>query len=131
MTDYKPPCQTSDDSGEAWFVERDGRQYIDEPVLTLDEISRVAGAEILEDDGPGVADRIDDAVDQATDAKLKANLLARRKAKDACFADCYIRLKCLAIALESEPPVTSGIWGGYTMEEIRAIRRERDARRLR
>lgn len=117
MTDYAPPCQTGDPND--WFIERDGRQYSDEPVLAVHEVEHLL--ELVKPE-----DRLE-ALEEATDERIRENIVKRRHAKDSCFRDCYMRTQCLGLALESDQ-LTYGIWGGYYPEEIRAIRRERDDR---
>jgi WhiB family transcriptional regulator, redox-sensing transcriptional regulator len=52
-------------------------------------------------------------------------LVAIDRAKQVC-AECEVRVECLDFALETNQD--SGIWGGLSEEERRAIRRERAAR---
>ena len=47
------------------------------------------------------------------------------RAKEVCD-ECPVKLECLEYALETNQD--SGIWGGLSEEERRAIRRERAAR---
>lgn len=74
----------------------------------------------------------DDALCRDTDPELffpvgttgKA-LVAIDKAKQVCD-ECPVRVSCLDFALETNQD--SGIWGGMSEEDRRAIRRERAAR---
>ena len=52
-------------------------------------------------------------------------LVAIDRAKQVC-GECEVRVACLDFALETNQD--SGIWGGLSEEERRAIRRERAAR---
>lgn len=52
-------------------------------------------------------------------------LVAIDKAKEICD-ECPVRVPCLDFALETNQD--SGIWGGMSEEDRRAIRRERAAR---
>lgn len=114
------PCQVGDP--DHWFLEKDGRQYRDEPLEIDPDVmdSVIARAE----DWP--ADRVKAQLEKD---QLKANLIARRKAKDACFTDCYTKVRAACLALGMKPENQGhGIYGGYYPEERAAIQAEIDLR---
>lgn len=119
---FTTPCARPENDPNDWFIEKDGRQYVDEPVFTKDEIEVIVDAAIDADQDVAVA------LQTATDQRLTENLLLRRHAKDKCHVDCYLRTTCLSIALANPSPATHGTWGGYYSEELRQIRQLRDAR---
>lgn len=74
----------------------------------------------------------DDALCRDTDPELffpvgttGMALTAIDEAKHVC-GECLVRVDCLDFALETNQD--SGVWGGLSEEERRAIRRERAAR---
>jgi Transcription factor WhiB len=113
------PCSTGDP--EDWFLEKDGKQYRDDPILTSDECDA-----LWDTVDPNLsAEEVDRIVDEAEAEKIRLALIRRRKARDACY-DCEIRLGCLNQRLEQR--VEYGIWGGYYPEELRKIEEELDRR---
>lgn len=118
------PCSDPANDPNDWFIERDGRQYHDEPVLSADEV-RALWDECLETGEDGMV-----ALVRANNERLKDNQRRRRKAKDLCHNECPLRTECLQLGLSSDFAVQShGIWGGYYPEELRAIQREGRSRR--
>lgn len=129
MTDYVTPCASSENDPDDWFIEKDGKQYPEDDLITealRTEIREAVVATVGIDD-PDLFERIDDAIELAEAEALKAALTRRRHAKDACHVDCLLRTQCLQIAL-TDPEPTHGTWGGYYREELREIRRLRDER---
>lgn len=116
------PCKAADT--DDWFIEKTGRQYIDEPVLTPEQIKKLRDEHPPKMSARQAADLADE-IEAATEEQLRLNLIARRKARDACY-ECPIRLDCLQERLQSGAEY--GIWGGYYPEELRQIERERDRR---
>lgn len=107
----------------AWFLEKDGRQYRDEPVVSQLELEVVMLAAEADEADP------DEAVKDAVDEKIRTNLIARRKAREACF-DCKLRLECLDTRL-TKFPGSDGIWGGYFPEDLKVLDDELKKRALR
>lgn len=124
MTDYIPPCARPENDPNDWFIEKDGKQYHDEPVLTADEV-RALWDECLTTGEDGMT-----ALKRATDARIAENLVKRRHAKDRCFTECQIRLECLQRGLTADFVIQPhGIWGGYDQSELRSIQRHGRSRR--
>ena len=126
MSEYLTPCQRPENNPEDWFIEKDGRQYADEDLLSHAEMQAVSNAALAEH-GEDL-DAIEAAIDAADEAAVKANLVRRRHAKDACY-ECYFRTQCLEVALTERP--NHGTWGGYYPEELRQVIRLRDERQKR
>ena len=119
------PCTQSP---EDWFIERDGRQYPDDPLLTADEEKRVR-LSVAPLAGESEADheaRMADALAAARANRRRQQLTRRRQAREACYG-CPVRLHCLDARLEA-PALTAGTWGGYYREEIAQIIALRDRR---
>lgn len=116
------PCADQANDPEDWFIERDGRQYADEQVVTDAQVGERMQQAYLEDRTCGEDEMRAELEAEAT----KAALVRRRHAKDKCYT-CYGRIACLSLALADEPP-RHGIWGGYYGEELKLIRDERDRR---
>lgn len=113
------PCEASP---EDWFIEKSGKQYDDDPVITLEEAKALAEeTESFEE--------LEAAIDELRAERISAALLRRRRARDLCFTECPVRTQCLGIALSEPTPANYGTWGGYHSEQLRAIRRERDRKR--
>lgn len=110
MSDYVPPCARPENDPNDWFIERDGKQYPDEDLLTEEERATLSEEEAAEREEEVRRDR----------------LRARRHARDACHTECYMRLECLDRAIKERPQY--GIWGGYFPEQLREIYREYDRR---
>lgn len=119
------PCSSPANSPDDWFIEKDGKQYPDDALLSEEEVNAAS----CDQDGNllGSADEIEAAVEVAEAEALKAALRRRRHAKDKCFVECYFRTQCLSLALGDTPP-THGIYGGYYREELDKIRDLRDER---
>lgn len=116
------PCSDPANDPNDWFIEKDGKQYRDDEVLTEDEVHA------LSDDGNGGIkpyEEVVTALEQAMDEKIRLALIRRRKARDACY-ECPIRTQCLGQRLETK--IEYGTWGGYYPEELRKIEDERDRR---
>lgn len=122
---YLVPCERPENDPQDWFIEKDGKQYPFDDLITDDDV-----ADYLE--------RVDPPVDQVSIKDIreileaeavKDALVRRRHAKDKCHVECYFRLQCLEMALDQHERY--GTWGGYYAEELRAIRRTRDARQRR
>lgn len=123
------PCQDPANDPNDWFIERDGRQYHDEPVLTADEVRAIWDAETELADEEGREPDLAGVLEKATAARLKENLRKRRDAKAKCY-ECPLRTQCLQLGLSSDFVVAQyGTWGGYYTEELRAIQREGRRRR--
>jgi hypothetical protein len=119
---YVPPCGMPENDPNDWFIEKDGRQYSDESIFTVDEVASIWDLAYAEDLNP------DEVLDEATQKRLKANLVKRRHAKDKCHRECKIRTQCLSQGMDTPWGVRAyGIWGGYYPEELRVIDRERRA----
>jgi hypothetical protein len=116
-----PPCESDPDR---WFIERDGRKYDDEVLVTEDEL-RAAVMSLPEDAPPSEAMAL---AEEMISAAVKARLIERRHARDDCFT-CPVRTLCLQKALDGREQY--GIWGGYFPEQRRALEREIDAREAR
>lgn len=125
--DYVQPCARPENDPDDWFIEKDGRQYVDEPVLTDQEIVDLEEGFEPASVSEAASARLSDAHQEAIDAKLAENLVKRRHAKDKCFTECYSRTKCLGLALGPNAP-SHGTFGGYYPEELRQIRDLRDER---
>lgn len=112
-----------------WFIEKDGKQYRDDPILTDLEVEMITDHITGALDPSTSLDAFQAAVDKACDAgeaeKVRLALIRRRKAREACYK-CPIRLACLDSRLENR--VEYGTWGGYYPEELRKIDEERDRR---
>lgn len=127
MTDYVTPCHDPANDPDDWFIEKDGKQYPDDPPLTVEQAQEVAKGVMRERGfGPNFLDIVEVAIGEASEAATAAALVRRRHAKDKCHVDCYARLQCLTIALEQAPPY--GTYGGYYPEELREMRTLRDRR---
>lgn len=139
-----PGCKAQGVDPEDWFIERDGKQYPDDELLTDPEVNALVekfypGERALEpgegryilatgDDDDETIIEAREAVDEAEADALKEALRRRRHAKDACFR-CPMRLECLRIALDGR--IEHGTWGGYYAEERRQIHRLIDKRERR
>jgi hypothetical protein len=118
------PCQDPENDPNDWFIEKDGRQYYDEPVLGAQEV-RDLWDECLTTGEDGMV-----ALQRANAERLRENVVKRRHAKDKCFTECPMRGACLEQGLSEDFVVAQyGIWGGYYPEELRAIQRQGRARR--
>lgn len=124
MTDVHTPCM---DAPDDWFIDKDGRQYVDDEILTEVEKRAIIDEILAESDDGDWADRADAAIALEERVRLNENLVRRRHAKDACYTTCYFRTQCLSLALGPDGP-NHGTWGGYHQEELRQIRRLRDER---
>lgn len=120
MTEYVAPCRDSENDPDDWFISRDGKQYIDDELVTTDEV--IAHLDEVDPDGTRSLEIIDITRKSLEAPLVKDALRRRRHAKDACHTECYFRTQCLDKALEGEH--THGTWGGYHEEELREIRRE-------
>jgi hypothetical protein len=124
VTDYVPPCRRPENDPDDWFIEKDGRQYHDEPVLAVAEVRSLWDL-CLETGEDGMV-----ALQRANDERLRENQRKRRHAKDRCFTECMMRGACLEQGLSEDFVIAQyGIWGGYYPEELRAIQREGRRRR--
>ena len=125
---YIVPCENPENDADDWFLERDGKQYPDEELLTDDD--RLAILEEANGLGLEGTERVEfiEAVEDDLEAEvLKRNLQRRRHARDKCHVECYFRTQCLTIAL-TKPEPSHGTWGGYYPEELKQIRTLRDKR---
>lgn len=129
MSDDRKPCWESGLDPDDWFIRRDGRQYDDDEIVSQDEAYAY-----LESEHPDWRTTSVEAVREITEAfvaretakRLRANIVRRRKAREACYR-CPVRLECLTLALEQRP--SSGTWGGYYEEELRKLYRALDAKK--
>jgi len=112
------PCEDPANDPEDWFLERDGKQYVDDVLVTDEELENVHWEQRA------------DYVEGLTDLRVRAALRRRRHAKDKCFTLCEQRASCLSQALDGLT-IEYGIFGGYDREERREIIRVRDARAAR
>lgn len=123
MTSQKRPCSSPDRDPNDWFISRDGKQYPDEDFLTEAEIAGLTKS-VLAITGETAEQhqaRVDSALTTARAERRRQRLIARRRAKEACY-ECPLRAECLAAALENG--FEHGTWGGYYEEELREIRKE-------
>lgn len=127
-----PICRQPSRNPDDWFIGRDGRQYSDDEFLSETEkqgivrsVLRIAGETDEEH-----ARRSEAAVNAAESGRRRVALARRRHAKEDCW-ECPVREACLAQALETPTPATSGTWGGFYEEELAAIRVKQAARRRR
>jgi hypothetical protein len=127
---YQTPCQNPENNPDDWFIGRDGKQYPDDDLLTeagVEDIFTEVRSRITPEED-GYVEEADKAIARAEAQAKREALIARRKARAACY-ECYFRGRCLDIALDNVE--THGTWGGYYEEELRQIRNARDARRNR
>lgn len=118
------PCRDPENDPDDWFIEADGKQYVEDNLLTEAQIEEI---HVSHDGAP--AEVVDAALDEAEAEALKRALQRRRHAKDKCFTQCEARLQCLGMRLDGPASgATSGIFGGYYPRELRAIEAERDRR---
>jgi WhiB family redox-sensing transcriptional regulator len=117
----QPPCTEPDANADDWFVDRNGRQYPDEPFLTADEHSRIAKSVLRrEGEGPEEHDRrVRRAINAAESDRKRRALQRRRHAKESCLG-CPIRRACLQRVLDEGH--LWGTWGGLYEEEIADVR---------
>lgn len=120
MTAYVSPCQDPRNDPNDWFIERDGRQYPDDTLVSLEE-AEAEHAKRLADD-PEATITVAEVFDDLHEAALKAALRRRRHAKDACYS-CVIRTWCLGQGMQ-DGRRDYGTMGGYYPEERKAIQRE-------
>ena len=120
----QPPCETSPDD---WFIRDDGRQYVDDDLLSDQEVQAIKlSVAPLEDETPeGHLRRVDRAITAAEADRRRQALTRRRHAKEACWT-CPLRLQCVDLALGNDE--MHGTWGGYYQEELQEIRRATRAR---
>lgn len=123
MTEYLVPCEDPANNADDWFIERDGKQYPDDVLVSELEVAEAVVERGLLWSDQGQVDALTLELEEA--AKTTA-LTRRRHAKDACHTTCYFRTQCLGLALEQGHAY--GTWGGYYPEELRVIRDLRDAR---
>ncbi len=119
---FVTPCARPENDPNAWFIERDGRQYPDETLVTEEELTQALEIR-TQDEGEsrmGFAIRV---MEDLVDTKLRLRLISRRHAKDACFTQCIFRMHCLNVATVNEEQ--HGTWGGYYPEERRQIEKLR------
>lgn len=115
------PCQDPANDPEDWFLEKDGKQYRDDPLLTEDEVQEIYAK--LDGASAGV---VDEAIHDAEAEAKRQALIRRRQARDKCHTECYLRTQCLGLALE-DSTIEHGTWGGYYADEIIQIRTLRDS----
>lgn len=128
MSEYVVPCADPANDPDDWFIEKDGKQYPDDPTLTEEQVNEASCDEdglLLES-----VEEIEAAVNAAEAEAIKEALRRRRHAKDKCHVECYRRLQCLGLALGEKPP-EYGTFGGYYSEELREIRKLRAERQSR
>lgn len=133
MTDYVVPCESPENDPNDWFIEKNGRQYDWDNLLTPEQRHAIIDADYEGSNQMSVEEldaTIDAALAEAEAEALKQALQKRRHARDKCHVECYFRTQCLTIAL-TEPEPRHGTWGGYYPEELRKIRRVRDERQSR
>lgn len=119
---YQTPCQTG--NPDDWFIGRDGKQYPDDDLISEAELRGLKRA-VLPIEGETEEqhrDRVDSSIQALENERRRQGMIRRRKARDACY-DCYLRLQCLDRALDGNE--SHGTWGGYTEEQLRAIRKEK------
>ena len=116
---YQTPCSSG--NPEDWFISRDGKQYPDDDLVSEEEVMVELGSLT----GDATSEEIDEAWNRLEASAVKAALVRRRHAKDACYT-CYFRTQCLGLALDGD--LGHGTFGGYYEEELREIRRERSRR---
>lgn len=130
---YIVPCEQPENDADDWFIEKDGKQYPDDELLTQDQRDAIADEIMAKAATDGeltieqARDAADEAIEAAEEEAVKDALTRRRHARDKCHVDCYFRLQCLGLALADNAP-THGTWGGYYQEELRRIRSLRDQR---
>lgn len=117
---FVTPCRRPENDPDDWFLGRDGKQYSDDPVMTVQEITDVR----LQYDNEQEADL---AVEEAEAFRLREAVKRRKAARSLCHTDCILRLQCLEAGLE----VSHGTWGGYYEEERAQIVRLRNERAFR
>jgi hypothetical protein len=121
VTTQHTPCEADPDK---WYIDRDGRKFDDEVLVTEADIRDLGGLP----EGAPVEDIDAEAViDGLVADRVKARLVERRHARDACFAECLVRTQCLQLALDNQEQY--GIWGGYFPEQRRQLEREIEARK--
>jgi hypothetical protein len=121
------PCSAGNIDPNDWFIERDGKQYRDDDILTHAEMQAVSNA-ALEEHGEDL-EAIEAAIDKAEAEAKRRMLIRRRKAREACF-ECPLRLQCFDAWVAAGRP-DHGIWGGYYPEQLAEIRRLMDERERR
>lgn len=117
---YQTPCSSPENDPDDWFISKDGRQYPDEPLVSIQDA--VDHLDEIDPNGTRYEALIVRVREDLEEKATKAALVRRRHAKDACFVDCLVRAKCLSVALETRP--AAGTWGGYHEEELREIQSE-------
>jgi hypothetical protein len=119
----KTPCSDGVNNPDDWYIGRDGKQYTDDDLLT-DEVRQAILDEANRQEltGEPRIEFIEKSQDRFEGDAKRENLRRRRKAREKCHDGCYFRLTCLDLALRNVE--THGIWGGYTEEELRELRRE-------
>jgi hypothetical protein len=117
------PCEADPDK---WFIDRDGRKYDDEVLVSEGQLR--AGITDLQEEVVTFAE-VDAVLDDLTAEAVRARMVERRHARDACHVECKVRTLCLQKALDNQEQY--GIWGGYYPEQRRQLEREMEARRLR
>lgn len=126
MTFVVPPCGSTENDPNDWYLEKDGRQYVDEPVLAADEVRALWDQCVVDGTDPMTA------LQQATEDRLAENQKRRRDAKAKCFHECPMRTMCLEKGFGDGSRIeTYGIWGGYDGSELRSMQRELRKRRKR
>lgn len=132
MTRYVTPCASPENDPQDWFIDKAGKQYVDDVFVSDDEMF-----EILEEadrrylEGDERVDFIGRTKRQVAGDNKRAQLGKRRRAREKCRTECYLREQCLEIALSTSTPATHGTWGGYFEEELTDIRRKQRKRGLR
>lgn len=123
------PCADPANNPDDWFIEKDGRQYPDDVLVTYDEV--VAYVDTCEKTGTPMD--FSAGVEILDGLAVRESLVRRRHAKDKCHTECYFRLACLSQALDGPGGIEYGTRGGYYPEELKKIeglRAERAARRV-
>lgn len=120
---FTPPCRAPENDPDDWFIEKDGRQYDDEELLT-DAQRQAIVVEVLAGttaNDPNVLEKTEAAVDEANAEAGRTALARRRRAKDACATECPVRQWCLGDLEDGDHEY--GTRGGYYPEERRAMLR--------
>lgn len=121
------PCADPANNPDDWFLEKDGKQYPDDPSPVTDaEVALyVTNCEAVGLPMDALAAR------EALEALATQEAIRRRRhAKDKCHVECYFRLACLSQALDGPGGIEYGTRGGYYPEELKKIAQLRHERQL-
>ena len=129
------PCADPANNADDWFIEKDGKQYPDDVLVTDEQVDAYLAEVRTAYDATGLEDLdLPDREDARADLEakaVKAALVRRRHARDKCHVECYFRLACLTQTLDGPGGTDYGTRGGYYPEELRKIENLRAERRAR